>query len=69
MGLFTDDTCTTFADNSGGAKTYNQLSYGGELPYAKQSVIGMDCISCMEPEDFNQDGNDAQDEDQVIEMC
>jgi hypothetical protein len=29
----------------------------------------MDCLSCKEPKDFNQDGNDAQDADEVIEMC
>jgi hypothetical protein len=29
----------------------------------------MDCISCKEPEDYNGDGNDNEDEDEVIEMC
>jgi hypothetical protein len=69
LGLFTDDTCTTFADEEGGAQAYDYLSQGSVLPYADQSIISMDCISCMEPEDFNNDGNDAEDEDEVIEMC
>jgi len=68
MGLFTDDTCTSFADNYGGANTYSYLA-GSSLPYSTESLISMDCISCKEPEDFNNDGNDAQDEDEVIEMC
>eukprot|EP00934_Nitzschia_sp_Nitz4_P003550 Nitzschia sp. Nitz4//scaffold397_size11424//4392//5576//NITZ4_009040-RA/size11424-processed-gene-0.1-mRNA-1//1//CDS//3329550281//3540//frame0 len=68
LGLFTDDTCTAFAGSNGGAAAYAQLT-GSSLPYSKQSVISMDCISCKEPEDYNQDGNDAQDGDQVVEMC
>lgn len=71
LGLFMDDTCTTFADEDGGANTYLALSGGSELPYAEQSIVHMDCISCKEPEEVNNDGNqnDQQDEDQVIEMC
>lgn len=68
LGLFTDDTCSTFADSNGGYKTYGSLA-GANLPYARESIIGMDCLSCKEPEDFNYDGNDAQDADQVIQMC
>lgn len=69
LGLFSDDTCSSFADNYAGVTTYKGLSGGESLPYAKQSIITMDCISCKEPEEFNNDGNDAQDADQVIEFC
>merc|ERR1711937_693716 len=58
-GLFTDDTCTSFADSYGGATTYSSLA-GSSLPYSEASLISMDCISCKEPEDFNNDGNDAE---------
>lgn len=68
LGLFTDDTCSTFADSNGGASTYSQLA-GESLPYSAQTLISMDCFSCKEPADFNNDGNDQEDEDQVIEMC
>jgi hypothetical protein len=68
LGLFTDDTCSTFADESGGASTYSQLA-GQALPYSAESIIHMDCISCKEPADYNEDGNDNQDEDAVVEMC
>ena len=68
LGLFTDDTCTSFADNYGGANTYSSLA-GSSLPYSEDSLISMDCISCKEPEGYNNDGDDAQDDDEVIEMC
>jgi hypothetical protein len=68
LGLFTDDTCSTFADSSGGASTYSTLA-GESLPYASESILTMDCISCKEPEEYNGDGNDNEDEDEVIEMC
>jgi hypothetical protein len=68
LGLFTDDKCTNYADEDGGATVYSSLS-GSSLPYASESILSLDCISCKEPQDFNQDGNDAEDEDQVIEMC
>jgi len=68
MGLFTDDTCTSFADDYGGASTYSSLA-GSSLPYSEDSLISMDCISCKEPEDYNNDGDDAEDDDEVIEMC
>ena len=68
LGLFTDDTCTTFADNYGGANTYSSIT-GTSLPYSTDSLISMDCIDCKEPSEYNEDGNDAQDDDEVIEMC
>ena len=70
MGMFTDETCTNFADGNGGATAYASLA-GQSLPYSQTSVITQDCFSCKEPEDVdeNNDGNDAEDEDQVIEMC
>ena len=78
MGLFTDDTCSNFADSEGGASTYYSLA-GSTMPYAKESIVGMECVSCKEPEDVNQQqnnnqnqnnqNNDAQDADQVIDMC
>jgi hypothetical protein len=69
MGMFTDDTCSSFADGQGGATTYASFA-GKSLPYSGKSVITMDCFSCKENEDANEnDGNDNDDEDQVIEMC
>jgi len=69
LGLFTDETCSVFADEYGGKETYYSLSGGKTMPFHATSVIDYDCISCIEPEDFNNDGNDNQDEDEVIEFC
>ena len=68
LGLFTDDTCTTFADNAGGRELYYSLT-GTNLPYGNTNIIDMDCMSCKEPKENNNDGNDAEDEDEVAEVC
>lgn len=67
LGLFTDDACTVFADDYGGRSTYSSMA-GESLPYSEESILGLDCLSCMEPEDPNNDG-DAADEDLTTEMC
>uniref|UniRef100_A0A7S1BM50 Uncharacterized protein n=1 Tax=Corethron hystrix TaxID=216773 RepID=A0A7S1BM50_9STRA len=65
LGLFTDDTCTEMSETS-----YSSLSGGSSLPYSTKSLISEECISCREPnDDENQDGDDAEDEDQVKEIC
>jgi hypothetical protein len=68
LGMFTDDTCTTFADAYGGKSTYQTLAKT-TMPYSETSVIELDCLSCKEPEDFNNDGNDNEDGDEVAEVC
>lgn len=68
LGLFTDDSCTTFADEYGGTETYLATT-GVALPYSAQSIVGMECISCTEPTEYNVDGDDAADEDVVSENC
>jgi hypothetical protein len=68
LGMFTDDTCTQFADSSGGREMYYSLA-GSNLPYGQANVIDMDCMSCKEPVDNNNDGNDADDADEVTEVC
>jgi hypothetical protein len=68
LGVFTDDTCTTFADNAGGREIYYQFT-GTNLPYGQGNIIDMDCMSCKEPKENNNDGNDAEDADEVAEVC
>jgi len=69
LGLFTDETCTTFADEYGGQESFYKMS-GKELPFGSSNIISMDCFSCMEPQaQYNYDGNDQNDEDNVSEMC
>lgn len=60
LGLFTDDTCTTYAQN--GESTF--YSYAGfELPYSDDSLVSTRCMSCSRAD---QDG-DGQAE--VSEVC
>ena len=69
LGLFTDDTCTTFADSNGGTSTF-MSTFGTGLPYSSESMVGYDCKSCAEPTDANQKNyGDAADADQVRELC
>lgn len=68
LGLFTDEACTVFADEYGGTETYYSIA-GEDMPYGAESVVGMECVSCKEPVEANEDGDDAEDEDEVIEMC
>jgi hypothetical protein len=68
MGMFSDESCTAFADDAGGRETFYALT-GQELPYGKSNFIDMDCFSCQEPQENNNDGNDADDADEVAEVC
>merc|ERR1740124_1373260 len=54
MGLFMDDTCTTFADDYGGVPTFAKISNGVSLPYGSSSLIDTTCWSCL-AEDDNDD--------------
>jgi len=48
MGLFQDDTCTTFYDRNGGQDAYLSLT-GQALMYRSQNIVDTDCISCQAP--------------------
>ena len=55
-----------------GANLYYALT-GMNLPYSNTNIIDVDCLSCKEPDEnenqnYNQ-GNDAQDLDEVAEVC
>ncbi|KAL7534872.1 hypothetical protein ACHAXR_006133 [Thalassiosira sp. AJA248-18] len=70
LGLFTEDTCSQFADDYGGRETFAALSYGKSLPYSESTMIGTECMSCKEPADADQNNdNDNQDADEVKESC
>jgi hypothetical protein len=74
LGLFTEDTCSQFADSNNGATTYASLT-GSSLPYSDTTMIGTECLSCKEPKEVNKNGenqnneNDQEDADQVKEVC
>lgn len=64
LGMFSDDTCSTFTDSYGGASTYKGFT-GTSLPYSSESLVGSNCVSCLAEND--QDDDDAEDE--TSEMC
>jgi len=68
LGLFTDDTCTTFA--SGGKSLFYQLA-GYQLPYGSANIVKENCMSCMESGDDDDVGewNDAMDQDNINILC
>jgi len=68
LGVFSDDSCTNFADEDGGASTYKYAS-GYALPYADANIVDLDCMSCKEPSENNNGGNDRYDADDVAEVC
>jgi len=68
LGVFTDEACTNFANNEDG--TFSHLDFyksvtGKSLPYSEETLIDSSCVTCLEP----QDNDDDQDEDEVTEMC
>jgi len=70
LGMFTDDTCSQFADDYAGVVTYKDF-VGTSLPYSSESIVGMECVSCtplaeIEEDDGNQNQND---EVEVKEIC
>jgi len=72
LGVFTDEFCTNFAENQYGEETHLEFYYrmtGHELPYASESLIDMECVSCKEWQEQDENGNDGQDEDEVKEVC
>ena len=65
LGLFSDDTCTNFADENNGITTYKELSRGQDLPYSAESLITSDCVQCIEKEDPNRNSGDNEDDDAI----
>lgn len=70
IGLFTDDTCTNFADKNAGRTTYKTLTRGEEMPFSTYSVVGTECLSCVEKKDPDKsyDGDENEEVD-IIEAC
>ena len=66
MGVFTDDSCSNLSDVYGGQDMYTTIT-GKELPHSTTTLIGNECMSCMEGADANY--NDQQDADAVKEGC
>mmetsp|Transcript_38626 Transcript_38626/g.46598 ORF Transcript_38626/g.46598 Transcript_38626/m.46598 type:complete len:399 (-) Transcript_38626:99-1295(-) len=65
LGVFTDENCMTAANDG----IYQKYNYGNSLPYSSESVIGNDCMSCLAPNDADDDGGDDGGEVELTELC
>lgn len=63
LGMFTDDTCTIFADKNAGRTTYKYITSGMELPFSDYSIVRPDCIACAERDRRQVDNNQNVDPD------
>ena len=73
LGMFTDDQCSEFADSNNGADTFASIE-GTELPFARDSIVSQQCMSCF---DAGQNGNNNNNNNdnangnvyQLAEVC
>lgn len=73
LGMFTDETCSVFADNYAGTTTYKDFT-GESLPYSAQSIVGLECVTCKPLEDVDQQNNNNNNnnnngEVEIKEVC
>ena len=76
LGMFTDDTCTTFADNNAGRKTFKEMT-GVDLPFSDKSMVRSDCVSCNERDHKeyqqnnknNNNSNNNQKQVRILDSC
>jgi hypothetical protein len=71
LGLFVDDSCSAFADSTGGRATYKELSGGETLPYSTSTIVGSECVSCLDvdyddEQDNNENDNGEQNYDDLV---
>lgn len=65
LGVFMDETCSYDAPKG----IYSKIT-GQSLPYSSESLIDSTCVSCKEPQDYDENNQgDQQDEDEVLEVC
>ena len=70
LGMFTDNSCTEFADKNAGRSTYKHLTGGETLPYSDRSMIRGDCIFCdNNKENKNGNNNDKNNDGEINKEC
>lgn len=65
LGLFTDETCTTYAQN--GETTFSNMM-GYELPYSDESLVSNRCYSCAQ-NDGNNNNNNNNNGNELKDIC
>jgi hypothetical protein len=68
LGVFTDESCSTFADNNGGRDTY-AANTGSSLPFSNTNMVNLDCLACSENGAYYYNNGDEADQDDVLEAC
>ena len=63
LGMFSDDTCTTFVNN-GDNLFYNSMGFS--LPYSSSSLVSTRCLGCA---DNQNDNNNNDGQEQTKEVC
>ena len=72
LEIITNETWTSFAEDSNGMDTYKELSWGETLPYSTTSLIKANCISCIQQEDptcRNKGNNYDKEEIEASDQC
>jgi len=67
VSLFVDEDCTM--EYPGGGSQYYRNITGEKIPYHQSSIVDRECVSCKENRQEEQNGNDGEDEDDVIAFC
>lgn len=65
LGVFTDDTCTSFASNG---KNLFKSTFGYSLPYSSHSLVSTRCFECTQY-DEDQDNNDNNRQVELQQVC
>lgn len=75
LGMFTDDSCTVFADKNAGRTTYKEITDGLELPFSDSSMVRTDCVSCNERDhkeyqsNKNNNNNNGKNQVRILDSC
>lgn len=65
LGVFYNEQCTARAPTS----IYSDMNYGKALPYSKESMVGSECISCMDQQNDDQNNNNNNQNGEANQLC
>jgi hypothetical protein len=67
--MFSDETCSTaIEDNTYGADTFKSMT-GFELPYSSKSIVGTDCLSCLQVDNDQNNRKLEENQAEITEAC
>lgn len=73
LGMFTDDTCSTPVDEEDFGRSQFYQMAGISLPYSEKSIVGNDCLSCLQVDEDennnNNNNNNGDEEKEITEAC